>query len=106
MRIRRTPDPQQEAHTCDFALRSFLVDPLLAPKLPRDIPSAVVAHRSADGSDTTHRRESSCAMLLAAEPGCVPSRGPPPRPADAVQENLCASALAAPHCETPRLFPL
>ena len=106
MRIRRTPDPQQEAHTCDFALRSFLVDPLLAPKLPRDIPSAVVAHRSADGSDTTHRRESSCAMLRAAEHGCVPSGGHPARPADAVQENLCDSALAAATCETARLFPV
>src|SRR5205814_8621152 len=87
-----------------LAPRSFLADPLSAPKLRKDTPSAVVVHRSADGWDTTHWRESSCATLRAAAHGCVPTGRRPAKLADAVQENLCGSALASATRETARLF--
>jgi len=64
----------------------------------------VVAHRSADGWDTTRWREFSCATLRAAEHGCAPSGTRPTKLAAALQENLCGSALAAATRESARFF--
>jgi len=81
-------------------------NPLSAPKLPKGIPSAVDAHRSADRSDTIHWPEFLWATLRAAEHGYAPSGRHLARLADAAQESLCDSVLARATRESARLFPV